>query len=57
MSIRGERMLAANDIYNNFVNDFSTKIYNLRNDKVFSDYIFLCVDSDKITGDAFGPLV
>lgn len=57
MSIRGERMLAANDIYNNFVNDFSTKIYNLRNDKVFSDYIFLCVGSDKITGDAFGPLV
>lgn len=50
-------MLAREDIYNNFVNDFSSKIYNLKSDKPFSDYIFLCVGSDKITGDSFGPLV
>ena len=50
-------MLGNDDVYNQFVNDFSTKIYNLKNDEPFSDYIFLCVGSDKITGDAFGPLV
>lgn len=50
-------MIAQNEIYNNFVNDFSSKIYGLRNEKPFSDYVFLCVGSDKITGDAFGPLV
>lgn len=50
-------MLAGEELYNNFVSDFSTKIYNLKSDKPFSDYIFLCVGSDKVTGDAFGPLV
>ncbi len=50
-------MLARDDIYNNFVNDFSSKMYNLKSDIPISDYIFLCVGSDKITGDAFGPLV
>ena len=50
-------MLANDDIYNNFINDFSSKIYNLRSDYPFSDYIFLCVGSDKIIGDAYGPLV
>lgn len=50
-------MLANDTIYNNFVNDFSNKIYNLKSEKPFSDYIFLCVGSDKITGDAYGPIV
>lgn len=50
-------MLANNTIYNNFINDFSNKIYNLKSEKPFSDYIFLCVGSDKITGDAYGPIV
>ncbi len=50
-------MLAKNDIYNCFVNDFSSRIYNLKSEKPFSDYIFLCVGSDKIIGDAFGPIV
>lgn len=50
-------MLANDDVYNNFINNFSSKIYNLKSDYPFSDYIFLCVGSDKITGDAFGPLV
>lgn len=43
--------------YEDFVSDFTNKIYNLKTDEPFSDYIFLCVGSDKITGDAFGPLV
>lgn len=50
-------MLIRENIYNDFINDFSTKIYNLKSDVPFSDYIFLCVGSDKITGDSFGPIV
>ena len=50
-------MLTSDEIYNSFVNDFSSKLYNLKSDIPFSDYIFLCVGSDKIIGDAFGPLV
>lgn len=57
MCKRGDIMLASNEVYNNFVNDFSSKMYNLKTDIPFSDYIFLCVGSDKIIGDAFGPLV
>ena len=54
---RGDKMLGNDEVYNRFVNDFSTKIYNLKSDIPFSDYIFLCVGSDKIIGDTFGPLV
>ena len=43
--------------YEEFVSNFTSKIYNLKTDTPFSDYIFLCVGSDKVTGDAFGPLV
>ncbi len=50
-------MLSWNDKYNNFVNEFSNKLYNLKVDTPFSDYIFLCVGSDKIIGDSYGPLV
>lgn len=50
-------MLIADEVYNTFVNEFSSKIYNLKSDIPFSNYIFLCVGSDKITGDAFGPIV
>lgn len=50
-------MLLADELYNKFVNDFSNEIYNLKSDVPFSDYIFLCVGSDKITGDSFGPIV
>ncbi len=44
-------------IYQNFVRDFSsilkTKIVNLE----ISKLIFLCIGTDRITGDSFGPLV
>lgn len=50
-------MLSQNEIYNNFVQEFSSAVYNLRGDVPFSDYIFLCVGSDKIIGDSYGPLV
>lgn len=57
LNLWGDTMLGKEELYNNFISDFSTKIYNLKSDEPFSDYIFLCVGSDKVTGDAFGPLV
>ncbi len=50
-------MISQNEKYNNFVNEFSSILYNLKMDIPFSDYIFLCVGSDKIIGDSYGPLV
>lgn len=50
-------MLSENEKYNHFVNDFSEALYNLKMEVPFSDYIFLCVGSDKIIGDTYGPLV
>lgn len=50
-------MLSMEQLLNDFVSDFSSKMYGLTNDEPFSDYIFLCIGSDKITGDAFGPIV
>lgn len=49
--------MAKEQDYEEFVSNFTNKIYNLKTDIPFSDYIFLCVGSDKVTGDAFGPLV
>lgn len=50
-------MLSKEEQLNDFISDFSTQMYHLKVEKPFSDYIFLCVGSDKVTGDAFGPLV
>lgn len=50
-------MLSQNEKYNNFVHEFSSVLYTLKADVPFSDYIFLCVGSDKVIGDSYGPLV
>lgn len=50
-------MLSKEQLFNDFVSDFGSKMYSLNSEEPFSDYIFLCVGSDKVTGDAFGPLV
>lgn len=50
-------MLSNNEKYNTFVQEFSNKLYNLKAETPFSDYIFLCIGSDKIIGDSYGPLV
>ncbi|MBO5478433.1 MAG: spore protease YyaC [Clostridia bacterium] len=50
-------MLSQNEKYNKFMNEFSSSLYQLKTDIPFSDYIFLCVGSDKIIGDSYGPLV
>lgn len=43
--------------YNEFVNNFSNVLYGLTNNREFSNVIFLCIGTDRITGDSFGPLV
>jgi putative sporulation protein YyaC len=50
-------MLSQNEQYNTFVNEFSTILYNLKMDTPYSNYIFLCIGSNKIIGDTYGPLV
>ena len=45
------------NIYNNFINDFSKVLYGLTNNREFSNVVFLCIGTDRITGDSFGPLV
>lgn len=57
MKIRGDEMVSQDQRYQAFINDFSTCMYNLPKEQTYSDYIFLCVGSDKIIGDSYGPLV
>ena len=43
--------------YHKFIREFSNTICNLTENKVYSHVIFLCVGTDRITGDTFGPIV
>ena len=45
------------NLYNNFVNDFSNVMCRLADGNQYSNIIFLCIGTDRLTGDAFGPLV
>ena len=45
------------ETYNNFVNDFSVILRNKINNLEISKLIFLCIGTDRITGDSFGPLI
>ena len=54
VSKRGKKMQNA---YNQFIRDFSNTICNLTENKIYSHVIFLCVGTDRITGDSFGPIV
>lgn len=40
-----------------FIQDLSTKLYKERIKKGYFEIVFLCIGTDKITGDCFGPLV
>ena len=40
-----------------FANDFTKTISELTENKVYSTVIFLCLGTDRVTGDTFGPLV
>jgi putative sporulation protein YyaC len=50
-------MLQNDDRYNLFVNEFSSVLKELVKNKEFSNLVFLCVGTDRVTGDSFGPLV
>lgn len=45
------------EIYNNFVQDFSVVLREKIRDLELSKLIFLCIGTDKVIGDSFGPLV
>jgi len=45
------------ELYNSFVQDFSVILRQKVTDLEISKLIFLCVGTDRITGDSFGPLV
>ena len=45
------------EIYNNFINDFSITLRKKIKDLEISELVFLCIGTDRITGDCFGPLV
>ncbi len=40
-----------------FMQDFSRIICDVTANKVYSNVLFLCVGTDKIVGDSFGPIV
>ena len=48
-------MLKNNVLYNRFVCEFYEELN--KNRKLNSDIVFLCIGTDRITGDCFGPLV
>ena len=50
-------MFRNDKIYSDFVSDFTRYMYGLKSDEPFKEYIFLCVGSDRVLGDSFGPLV
>ena len=45
------------NLYNNFIEDFTKVICQQTAGKEYSNIIFLCIGTDRITGDTFGPLV
>ena len=45
------------ELYNNFVQDFSIALREKITNLEISKLIFLCIGTDKVIGDSFGPLV
>lgn len=45
------------ELYNDFVNSFASILCEKTKDIEISKLIFLCIGTDRITGDSFGPLV
>lgn len=56
VKIGGKTMGENNDLYRNFVRDFSNTMCNLTEGRTYSNIIFLCIGTQRLTGDAFGPL-
>lgn len=45
------------ELYNNFVQDFSIVLREKIRDLEISKLIFLCIGTDRVIGDSFGPLI
>lgn len=45
------------ELYNNFIQDFSIVFRDKIKDLEISKLIFLCIGTDRVIGDSFGPLV
>lgn len=50
-------MLQRNELYDNFVKDFTYKLKKQMLKNKYDKIIFFCVGTDRITGDSFGPIV
>lgn len=50
-------MIFREEVYNNFVQDFSVILREKIRDLEIPKLTFLCIGTDRITGDCFGPLV
>lgn len=50
-------MSQVGSLYQDFINDFSRVMCTLTEGKQYSNILFVCIGTDRITGDAFGPLV
>lgn len=46
----------SNDLYRKFVSDFSNTMCGLTEGGTYSNIIFLCIGTQRLIGDAFGPL-
>ena len=42
--------------YNKYIN-FVDEFYNIIKNKIYDNIIFVCIGTDRITGDCFGPIV
>ncbi len=45
------------ELYNNFVQDFSIVLREKIRDLEISKLVFLCIGTDRVIGDSFGPLI
>lgn len=50
-------MIFNQEIYNNFVYDFSNNLREKIQDLEISKLVFLCIGTNRVIGDCFGPLV
>lgn len=52
-----ERDVQDINVKEKFIKEFGAILYKVNNEKKCNEIIFLCVGTDRITGDCFGPLV
>lgn len=50
-------MVERDELYTNFVRDFGNTICPITAGRTYSNVIFLCIGTDRLIGDAFGPIV